>query len=145
MMNDVSITYSDFWGQFVDPFGLPGIRQPGQITAFVEGLRGVSARDDPPYPHITYPEILPSFAQNMTANASIWDRVPSMPGFRGLVNSVASQVQEQMRPSGEGVSLWVADVGVIRLFYTGMQVMGDPNDHAIVRMLINFTVRGLVA
>lgn len=134
-MNQVFATFGEFWNnRFIN-------RATGQlIRGFPEGSVPVPAV----FPFIIYPVMRPSFAQSVIASASIVDRRPTMPGFFGLVSDVLGQIGEVIPE--EGTFFEIADGGMITLHRGSnfFQTMGDPDDPAIVRGIVNLVIGGFM-
>lgn len=91
--------------------------------------------DERTYPYITYEAVSAEQLNNTPINVSIWTRSESY----ALVNRIAEEIQKRFE---KGRTVIRYNGGAI--WYTAepnfMQMMGDPDDDAIKRMLITLTI-----
>ena len=142
-MNQLFITFRDFWSQFKNPF------TGRDVGAFQEGSVSVisgNTQRPPPFPYIVYPISLPSFAENAMINVTVWDK-GSQPGFYPVINAIVEQISDLI--TEDGIILKLGDgKGAIWLQRGTPFVIyppGDDRDLTIVRAVLNIVVRGYIA
>jgi len=144
-MTEISLLYHEFWSG-LDENNIP--TGGGFVDAFTGRLIPAFPDDEiispAPYPAITYPIIQPQFRSGMVASASIWDRRPAMPGFKGLTNDVLRQLTKYIPPNNEGLILKVPDVGYIRMLFGNFSYLRD-EDAAVTRAVFNFSVESYIS
>jgi len=160
MVNKVWLTLDEFWNSFVDTAGNPTLtgrpaRAPNSpIPAFIEGYakeRNPTApagttnmwRPARP-PYITYPLVLPNFAENTLARVTVWDQWPTTPGQFSLVIDVLAQMRKAIHPTA-GVILNAGEAGLIVIHRENViSPPADEDDPAWVRGIMNLRVTGYV-
>jgi len=155
-LTELATTYEEFWtglswvqngGQWVQERNQFGFINPetGQLLRWYPEGGAFVGQSRAPFPYGTYPVVRPGLMQSMITTASFFDRRPLQLGFFRLVDDVHRQAA-QLIPE-EGVQLRLSgNKGVVWLMrgnpFTNR--MGDPDDNAITRGLINLEIRGYV-